>query len=235
MFGAMSRLGMPDIVPVLSRGKHRSPRSGACFMEYASFLAGERWSDHPKCTHPLLAGVARDINDHISDAERAKLVPLIPSVVGLDSDDPLLDVIISTRCALMALPVAAEFRQRALAAGLLAARRVIDELGPQPAPLVISSLSDDIERALAATPHATKWAERFVADTATSTRVFCRRSAPNIAHVAVEGIAGACVRDPDSLLANLLATVIADCRSWVDCESQTEENTHPSRQGAWVS
>ena len=30
-------------------------------MEFASFLAGERWSDHPACTHPLLAGVARDV------------------------------------------------------------------------------------------------------------------------------------------------------------------------------
>ena len=43
-------------VPVLSRGKHRNPRKGACFMEFASYLAGEPWSDHPACTHPLLAG-----------------------------------------------------------------------------------------------------------------------------------------------------------------------------------
>ncbi|HEX6286322.1 MAG TPA: hypothetical protein VFZ80_02470 [Acidimicrobiia bacterium] len=231
----MSRLGMPDIVPVLSRGKHRSPRSGACFMEYASFLAGERWSDHPKCTHPLLAGVARDINDHISDDGRATLVPLIPSVIGLNSDDPLLDVIISTRCALLALPVAAEYRQRALAAGLLAARRVIDELSRQPAPRAITGLLAEIEQALAATPHATKWAEGFVADTVTSTRVFCRRSAPNIVHVAVEGIAEACVRDPASLLADLLTQVIAECRSWIEYESQPKEPTRLHRRGAEVS
>ena len=40
----------PALLPVLSRGKHRNPRKGACFMEFASLLAGERWSDHPACT-----------------------------------------------------------------------------------------------------------------------------------------------------------------------------------------
>jgi hypothetical protein len=42
----------PALVPVLSAGRHRTPRTGACFMEFASYLAGERWSDHPTCTHP---------------------------------------------------------------------------------------------------------------------------------------------------------------------------------------
>src|SRR4029077_9468441 len=59
---------VPDLVPVLSRGKHRHPRQGACFMELASFVAGERWSDHPACTHPLLASLARLVNDATSDA-----------------------------------------------------------------------------------------------------------------------------------------------------------------------
>jgi hypothetical protein len=59
----MSSTSSPDLLPVLSRGKHRNPRRGACFMELASFLAGERWSDHPSCTHPLLAEVARNVND----------------------------------------------------------------------------------------------------------------------------------------------------------------------------
>ena len=45
----------PALLPVLSRGKHRNPQKGACFIEFASLLAGERWSDHPACTHTLLA------------------------------------------------------------------------------------------------------------------------------------------------------------------------------------
>jgi len=57
----------PELVPVLSRGKHRNPRKGACFMEMASYLAGEPWSDHPACTHPLLAAMARGVNDLLDD------------------------------------------------------------------------------------------------------------------------------------------------------------------------
>ena len=89
----------PDLVPVLSRGKHRSPRRGACFMELASYLAGEPWSDHPACTHPLLAALARDVNDYTSDAGRGALVELIPSVIGLTGDDLHLDVGVALLCA----------------------------------------------------------------------------------------------------------------------------------------
>src|SRR6187551_568724 len=84
---AMKSSSVPDGVPVLSRGRHRSPRRGACFMEFASFLAGERWSDHPRCTHPLLAQLARQVNDLMRDTGRQTLVPLIPSVVGRRGDD----------------------------------------------------------------------------------------------------------------------------------------------------
>jgi hypothetical protein len=72
----------PELLPVLSRGKHRNPRRGACFMEYASYLAGESWSDHPACTHPALASLARMVNDCISDEARGRLVTLIPTVIG---------------------------------------------------------------------------------------------------------------------------------------------------------
>ena len=48
-------------------------------MELASLLAGEPWSDHPACTHPLLAAVARHVNDHTSDGGRQRLTELIPS------------------------------------------------------------------------------------------------------------------------------------------------------------
>ena len=89
----------PDIVPVLSTGRHRSPRKGACFMEMASYLAGERWSDHPKCTHPLLAGLARQINDTVPDSVRARLAPMIPSVIGLTSEDVRVDATLALHCA----------------------------------------------------------------------------------------------------------------------------------------
>ena len=108
---------LPDIVPVLSAGRHRNPRKGACFMEMASYLAGERWSDHPACTHPLLGSLARLVNDALPDSERSQLLSLIPDVVGLTGDDPLIEVAIATRAAAAALPVAAAPRQNALAVG----------------------------------------------------------------------------------------------------------------------
>lgn len=193
-------------------------------MEYVSVLAGERWSDHPRCTHPLLAGVARGVNDHISDARRAGLVHLVPSVIGVNGDDPRIDVAIAVRCAVTALPVAAEFRQRALAAGLLAALRVISEFEQKPvSPFPGSELTDEIERALELTPHAARWAENFVTDVPMSMKIFKRRSAPIIVHVAVEGIAQACIDDPDALLASLLAVVIADCMAIVDTDIRSGE------------
>src|SRR5215472_18781253 len=100
----------PELIPMLSRGKHRNPRTGACFMELVSYLAGERWSDHPACTHPLLAAVARDVNDCTSDAGRPQLAGLIPSVIGLTGDDLHIDARIALTCAQRALPVAAAER-----------------------------------------------------------------------------------------------------------------------------
>src|SRR5262249_58910376 len=111
---------LPALVPVLSRGKHRGPRQGACFMEMASFLAGERWSDDPVCTHPLLAALARDVNDYTSDAGRSRLADLIPSVIGLTGDDLHMDARIALVCARTALPVAAAGRQQVLAVSVLA-------------------------------------------------------------------------------------------------------------------
>ena len=60
-------------------------------MELASYLAAERWSAYPACTHPLLAALAREVNDHTSDAGLPRLAVLAPSVIGLTGDDPRLD------------------------------------------------------------------------------------------------------------------------------------------------
>ena len=118
----------PELMPVLSRGKHHNPRRGACFMEMASFLAGERWSDHPACTHPLLAHLARLVNDSVTDQWRTRLTPLIPSVIGLTSDDVHVDAAIALRSALAALPIAAEPRQHVLATAVIGCERVLAEL-----------------------------------------------------------------------------------------------------------
>ncbi|WP_432524952.1 hypothetical protein [Kineococcus sp. SYSU DK006] len=204
------RAGAPDGVPLLSRGRHRSPRQGACFMELASHLAGEPWSDHPACTHPLLAALARGVNDHTSDAARPLLLDLVPSVVGRRGEDPWIDVRIARLAAVAALPVVAEERQRVLALGLLSTERVAARLaGGAVRPDAATAA------ALRRAPGAALWAERFArqhghgAD-ATPAR-FGRAVAPRIVACAVEGIARACVPDADRRLRDVLTAAIEVC------------------------
>ena len=123
----------PDLFPILSPGKHRNPRRGCLLHGLASLLAGERWSDHPACTHPLLAALARHVNDHTSDAGRQRLAKLIPSVIGLTGEDLHIDARIALRSATMALPVVAAERQRVMAVSVLTCDRVLAELDGRPA------------------------------------------------------------------------------------------------------
>jgi hypothetical protein len=199
----------PDLLPILSRGKHRNPRKGACFMELASYLAGERWSDHPSCTHPLLAEMARLVNDHTSDAHRPELAELIPSVIGLTSDDVRVDGRVALRCARTALPIVSEERQRVMAVSVLTADRVLADLEGRPA----DSLEEDSRWALAQAPHAAQWAHRFSGGVGISLKGFRRHSAPNAVRCAVQGIAEACVPQTDSLLRDLLSEVVRDVAS----------------------
>jgi hypothetical protein len=202
---------IPDVIPQLSRGKHRNPRKGACFMELASYLAGERWSDHPACTHPLLATLARLVNDHTTDAGRERLVVLVPSVIGLTSDDLHVDAVIALRSATTALPIASDERQRVMAVSVLAAERVLGQLDGRPA----TALGERSEGALAQVPRAAEWAERFTHKMGSTEKGFRKYAAPNIVRYAVLGIAQACVSDPDAILHDLLAGAIEDCAPWV--------------------
>ena len=63
---------LPDGLPVLGRGRHRSPSRGACFLEYTALLAGEPFSDEPACVDRQLAAVLRRANDVLSDADRRR-------------------------------------------------------------------------------------------------------------------------------------------------------------------
>jgi len=198
---------LPELVPILSRGKHRSPRKGACFMEMASYLAGERWSDHPRCTHPLLASVARLVNDLTSDGARRRLVELIPSVIGLTTTDPRADVRIALRCATMALPIASAERQNVLAVSVLAAEGTLATLEGRPP----GRLSATSVRAMHSAPLAARWGCTFASGLDVSVDGFRRFGAPKAVGVAVPGIAEACVPDPDARLYQLLIAVIGEC------------------------
>jgi hypothetical protein len=204
----MSRVtASPDLVPVLSAGKHRTPRKGACFMEMASYLAGEKWSDHPRCTHPLLASMARLVNDALTDDERPRIATLVPDVVGLVGDDLEIDVALAIRAAAAALPVASATRQNVLAVGLLTARRMLAQVPGEH--LELQRRCDD---AFDQVPDALAWARRYARDARVSERVFRRQTAPHIVAYAVEGIAVACTDSPADRLVDLLAAGIDDVR-----------------------
>ena len=206
----------PDMMPVLSRGKHRNPKKGACFMELASFLAGQPWSDHPTCTHPLLAALARDVNDHVGDYARTRLAPMIPEVIGLKGEDPRVDAWIAREAALAALPVTASERQGVAAVGLLRCERMLNLLEGRPKEYVDPRTAE----ALDAVPHARDWARGFTALGWGSTGSFAKRSAPAIVHSAVSGIAAASVSDADSILVELLERTIGLCHEWFAHEPQ---------------
>lgn len=183
---------IPAGIPILTAGRHRGPRQGACFMEFASYLAGERWSDHPECTHPLLAALARDVNDLTGDADRGRLLPLVHRVVGLRQAD-------SKRIALIAatagMAVASYERQRALAVGVL---------------LTVQAGGDAklAAEAFAAAPDTERWAREQLVNE--KWHGYSERTAEAIVHTSAVGIALACVTDANERLRDLLERVIDD-------------------------
>jgi hypothetical protein len=203
----MTIRGVPDGLPVLSRGKHRSPRNGACFMEMASLLANEPWSDRPRCTHPLLAQLARLVNDHTSDAGRADLVVMIPEVIGAHGHGLEWEVALVARVATQAMYDAPEPRQRTLAVGLLRC----DELAATYGATTVDRAA--IRTALEQVPGATRWALGFLTGAAPlKPRAFQRHSAPAMLVCAVRGTAEAAVPDQDARLRALLRTGIGTTR-----------------------
>jgi hypothetical protein len=196
----------PELLPILGRGHHRRPSKGACFMELASYLAGEKWSDHPRCTHPLLASLARSVNDCTTDAGRSRLAVLIPSVIGLTGDDLRIDATIALRAARTALPVVAADRQRVMAVAVLTAERVIGVLDGRSA----DDLDQSSRAVLDDAPEATRWARQFSREISVSPRGFRRHSAPSTVRTAVLAVADACVIDPDVILHDMLAGAIDD-------------------------
>lgn len=69
-------------LPLLDRGSHLGPEQGACLMELASILAGERFSDAPRSVHPLIAAVARAVNDTVDEEWLPRLSLLVPEAIG---------------------------------------------------------------------------------------------------------------------------------------------------------
>ena len=216
---------VPDGIPVLSRGRHRTPRRGACFMEFASVLAGERWSDHPSCTHPLLGQLARQVNDHTSDDGRQELTLLVPSVVTRRGNDQTW-LTISVAVAAKVILEVPEARQRALSAGLLQAEQLCADNAPD-----LADTRQEAQVALELVPGAVAWVERLGVRRRIDPKTFARRCAPTMVQCAVDGVVASGRPDTDRLLRALLEAGIAACPAQETGTSTTAvKGLRPSRR-----
>lgn len=104
-------------------------------MEMTSFLAGERWSDRPACTHPVIAALARTVNDLLSDRARQSLALLVPLAVGTSDPDERLSAELSlvalehVRARLVRPSLAVE--AASLTAEVVLGRGTLETLGPE--------------------------------------------------------------------------------------------------------
>ena len=81
--GSGRRGAISDPGPIrLTPGSHASPRDGACVVELASLIAGERFSDRPRCVDPVIAAFLRGWNDRATDPNRQRLRPYAELIVG---------------------------------------------------------------------------------------------------------------------------------------------------------
>lgn len=55
---------------LLQSGAHDNPEAGMCVMEAVAYVAGEKFTDHPKCASPSIAAFMRSWNDRLPDKDR---------------------------------------------------------------------------------------------------------------------------------------------------------------------
>jgi len=199
---------LPELVPVLSPGRHRSPRKGACLMELTSHLAGEPWSDHPRGTHPLLGEVARRVNDLTGDDARQHLALLAPDLAGLDPDDPRLTPLLARECAVAAL-AADPFEGYAAAVALLRSERALAELEGRPCGDLTAVACDALARL---EPGLVERAREFVDTWWWRAGDFETDCAPAIVRTCLSSLADA-TPDPDRTLVEVLERCLALCRA----------------------
>ena len=128
----------------------------------------------------------------------------------------------------MALPVVAAGRQRVLAVSVLTCERVLAELDRR----AVERLEEQSRLVLAEVPQAAEWADQFTSGVRPSQTGFRREAAPTIVRDAVEGIAQACVPNPDGMLHALLVQAIAVCATWIGRDPVGGCPAWPGRSGS---
>ena len=199
----------PTAMPILATGRHRSPRHGACLMEYTSVLAGERFSDSPHCTDPVLAAVARAVNDYSSDASRQRIAPYAGDLTTACGAGDDVQRGIVRRCLLTALRFAEGSRRQVLLVALLGVDRAATGAGRG---WDDAMLSLDSELALLGRDSGLADAAAYVATLPVSAREHARRASGISVEMAVATIAESAGADADDVLFELFAQCLADYR-----------------------
>jgi hypothetical protein len=158
-------------------------------MEVASVLAGERWSDHPRCAHPVLAAAGRSVNDLTSKQELHLLAPLVPLVVGTAHPDPGHATRLARFCLEWVGDIDSRHRQ-ALDCSALTAELLL-EVAP---PAVIEA-------------RHTREARKLNRQLSPTLDTYARRAAPAVAVLVSEVIAETS-RDPDTALRTFLEALL---------------------------
>ena len=112
---------------LLAGGHGKNAEGQMCIMEAVAYVAGERWSDSPTCTSPILASFMRQLNDRLSDEKRQELKPFIAKMVGTrDGRDEERSWLISDWTIRVALPTWLEVSGQTETAAKLRALPQID-------------------------------------------------------------------------------------------------------------
>jgi hypothetical protein len=181
-------------------------------MEYTAVLAGERFSDSPKCTDPVLAALARAVNDVTGDASRQRLAVLASELTTANGGDAAARHAVVRRCLLTALPYADGERRQALIVGLLGLERAAARRcrGWRP-----DLMCAEVELALLPYDTEVAAAQEFVGSLPVGKREHARRALPASVELAVATIAER-ADGADELLYRLLVECLDDYRSRPD-------------------
>jgi hypothetical protein len=176
---------LPPVQVQLGRGRHATPGGRGCLMELASVLAGETWSDHPATVHPVVAAVARVVNDWVSEQDRARLQQLVPAMIGTATDDIESYARLALICSTAALDAERVRSHPEVSAEVESARRMAQRALSAPTGAFVTRL-------FAAAPKAQRWYRRTAVRQAALSAAAMAGPTPSD-HVALCDLLRACV------------------------------------------
>jgi hypothetical protein len=161
----------------------------------------------------------------LDEANRQRLVMMIPEVVGLNPDDERVAVALILSSARAANPVAAEERQNVMALAILNAEGVIAERDGHSH----GQLSEASRKALSTAPAAERWARIHLARMGFNAAAVRPANAAKIVALAVDGVARACVDDTEDRLVRMVRDGIDVVKTFVPLEEE-----HVTVEAPWT-